>query len=865
MITDIRDELGHSRVPPSSRHVEPAFPSENFDLPSINHHTPLVSSGSQPLNYLAGHRSQVGGMQVPSAQQLGHAGHTMPRHRPLHNGMQSFNQPNLTSSMQNLPVNEPLNPPMGNDDDNGDSIDQLIEDIVDRDMPQGLGDAVVFSSTSHGVPMSNQHQHQHQPMHHVMAQNPRSSSPSQMAAMVRSPSSGANGSPLAGGSSQIPSGKPLGTSMPHANSPLSQNPASPIKAPSPQMPQYKTSVPLRAARGSKSVKLPNQQQPHSPQNMAIGVNQGQVHSPRPTPQRSPQQPGNAQSPPSAASSIISQNISSPLAQMSPLASGNQNIMGNIGVQQSPVASPMNISSPQSQRPSRQASPGLCNIGSPIPPATAQEFPKHQAGASLTQSYMTQANTAKASVPNQNSLQNGNNLRQANITQPNVVRTQGSALHQVSSMSTQDTSRGNIWTQNPFLSAQQLQRPVNNVATPAQVNVSSQRQSEHLPQEQATIDIASNSPVSLQASNSVSLGSLSQTQPTSTFDTATVLRGLNALKGSNFLPVSFNQGGNNQQLQAVKLPNTAANIDLLKKAMMLKQGGAGQTPGKPLSINTSQGQVFYYILPKGTNIGTGSGLSAQNTSGQQVKMVLINTKSSSANTSVKTVNSTVAGTAKPSAQVFSLNNNTFSTSNSVVTNAGFAQPVTSSLSSSSNPNLQQQNPMPGASLLAKSQGLSTFTTLNQPSVVSTSNQQQHLTLDANLVNQLVSGQGASNINVPSNPSSAQNVSTTQITFVNECTAVNHLVSVTGVGQMASNIFTTHPVTLPLSTTVSKATAMSSTAQPSVTTGDSDDSDTPLAVVAESLRKAGGDEKKKKKKKKGEKRKKKEKSSTSSSEK
>jgi hypothetical protein len=817
-----------------------------------------------------GHSGQVGTRQVPTGQQLGH---TMTQHRPLHNGMQSFSQPNLTSNMPNMPVNEPLNASLENVD-GGDSIDQLIEDIVDRDMPQGVGEAVMFSSTTHGVPLSNQHQHQS--MHHVMSQNTtlagqnqRSSSPNQMSAMVRSPSSGTGGSPLAGGG-QVPSGKPLGTNMPHANSPLSQNPASPIKAPSPQMPQYKTSVPLRAARGAKktTVKLPNLQQPHSPQNMAMGVTQGQVHSPRPTPQRRPQQPGNAQIPPSAANSIISQNMSSPLAQMSPLASGasqalNSQVMGNIGVQHSPVASPLNISSPQSQRPSRQASPGLCNLGSPVPPVGTQDFSKTQS-AGLSQVYMTQGNAAKVPVQQQNNLQTSNNLRQSNITQSNVVRTQASVQHQPASNIGAQNNGGTLWTQNEFVSTH-LQRPVNDIVMPTQINVSSQG---HLPLEQGNIDVPSNLSMAQQR-NSVPLSTASQ--PTSMFDTATVLRGLNALKGTNVIPVALKQGANNQQLQAVKLPNNAANIDLLKQAMLLKaggQGGSGQGPttGKPMSINTSQGQVFYYILPKGTNISSSMGSTALNTSGQQVQMVLINTKSVSGNTSVKTVNSTVGGTTKPTAQVFSLNNNFTTINNSVPRTAvNFTQPVVSSFVTSSNPTQQNfstlQNPLLGMTSVAKAMGNNNIPLMTpsifQPNV--TPSQHQQSTLDTSLINQLVSGQSASNISLQSNPSSVQSSGTTEITFVNECTAVDHLVSVTGMSQPASNIFTTHPITPTVSTTVSKATAVSSVTQPSVTVGDSDDSDTPLAVVAESLRKASGEDKKKKKRKKGEKRKKKEKSS------
>lgn len=698
--------------------------------------------------------------------------------------MQRFSQTTLPANISN--VDEPLNTDLDNEEGGGSSIDQLIEDIVDRDMPQGVGDTVVFST--HDVALGSQHQQ----IHHVIqapsaphvATNLTSSNPNQMPVMTRNSSSISTGSPL-----------PVsGGNIAHAHSPLSQNPASPIigKAPSPQMQQYKA-APLRSGRGSakKTVNMPTQQQPHSPMGVA--------HSPRSAPQRSPQQPS-AQSPPASANPVIPQNVSSPMSQVSPMSTGgmqtiNSQVIGSIGMQHSPVASPLNIASPQ--RSSRQASPG--GIGSPITgtPVAQQDFSPSQG---VSQNYLTQVNQGKVSAPKVGSIQKPGNTR-VNVSKP-----------------------------NPSASATGIHPPVGSGVQNSGTNVWSQmlRQTGVVSQGTTT-----QQPLSMQANTTAQPQSTTNTagQPVSTFDTAAVLRGLTALKGSNVIPFQLKQGVG-QQLQSVQLPQNAAKFDLLKKAVFVKagQGNGTQSAGKPVTINTPQGQVICYILPK-PNGSNNNNQASTNTQGNQVKMVVLSTSNISTGGSVvKTVNACNSNTT-----VLPSNVNTVFTKNTKTSSI----PVQQNVSFSST---LHQSPMQAMTSVVKSVGKDNNVSLNNPNtrqpVAAGSGQGTHRT-------------GASNI-------TTQNVDTTRITFVNESTCVEHLVSAPGLSQSASSIITTHPLTSTVSTTATKTTPATSSLSTPVLVGDSDDSDTPLAVLAETLRKSNVEEKKKKKKKKAEKRKKKEKS-------
>lgn len=907
MLNDIRQEFAHTRnVPNNPRDVQPAFPSENFDLPSIQHARQRRSSGSQVLNFMPGRDQHL----VASASQLGR---TMTRHASLHNGMQTFSQTGLHSNITN--VEQPMNHGLDSVEGGDNSIDQLIEDIVDRDMPQGVGDTIEFSG--HDVALVNQHQQ----IHHVMSQSTphvttslTSSSQNQMITMARNASSihTSTGSPLPG------SGQVAGANIAHAHSPLSQNPASPAST----QVQYKPSQ-IRGNRGSikSSVTMTAQQQPHSPQNLGMGV----AHSPRSAPQRSPQNPPqrspqtqSAQSPPSAVNPGMSQNISSPMS--SGAMNINSPVIGNMGMQHSPVASPMNIPSPQSQRSSRQASPGGCNIGSPANPAVQQSFPK---SPGKPQSYMAQMNQPK--------VQNTGTGR----TQINMQNTGNTSMHPANAASGQN----NAWVQNQFMTNQQRQtsntsqggtpspgqqRQTNNasqgsgsVPSPGQQrqtaqgniplpgqqlqrqttagNISSsgqqQRQTNTLPQgnvslpgqlqrqtiqgnvllpgqqqqqaiqanisspgqpqgnipsqlqrqsPQGNVSIAGQLQQPLQGNASLrtqqqrmamqanmsTAGQQRQTsnpsgnvaqqsvnlqtntsvaqqtnpsiagKPVSAFDTAAVLRGLTALKGS--IPFQIKQG-TNQQLQAIKIPPNAANADLLKQA--------AQATGKPMTINTSQGQVLCYILPKSA---VNNQAGASTTQGQQLRMVVLSTNASSGINAVKTVNSSGDGTT-----VVASNINSTGINPVMATRAKPSQQNV--LISSTN-----QNPMHAMTTVVNSVGN------DIPNNTQKVTYQKQAPVNVQVGQRLVS-----------NPSTAQSVDTTRITFVNESTSVDHFVSI------------------PMDTTAATTAAVETKTTPTLL-GDSDDSDTPLAILAENLRKANGEEKKKKKKKKGEKRKKKEKS-------
>jgi len=862
----------------------------------------MSSSGSQVLNFISGHNQRIG----VSGSQLGH---TITHHPTIHNGMQSFSQTGLHSNIADESLNHGLDHDQGEDN----SIDQLIEDIVDRDLPQGVGDTVVFSS--HDVSLVSQPQQ----MHHVMAQT----KPNVTTTSMTSNSMARNASSMhANTGSPIP-GQVTGGNISHANSPLSQNPSSPAipKSSSSQVQQYKTTQ-MRSNRGN----IATQQQPHSPQN----INMGMAPSPRSAPQRSPQNPPqqspqtpSAQSPPS---NVMTQNMPSPLSTSA--MNINSPVIGNMGMQHSPVPSP------QSQRLSRQASPGGCNVGSPSSPAMQQTFQKTQG---LPQNYMSQVNKTQSSnstrnqvnipssgntamhgvipVSGQNagwtqsqfmqnqqrpsaspsqgnipspipspgqqrqtsSTQAGGNVSspgqprqtmqgsvpspgqprqpmQGSVSSPGQpkqtfqgsvpspgqqiprqpttgnVQSSGQPVQQTSVLPQSQLQRQSM-PGNPVIPVQQQQnvqgsillqgQPQENIQHPRQLqrqnsqgNASTtlqQRQpvqgnlpvqlqqqtmqttntvaAQQLQQQnnkpsttnsQQTVNIQANTSVATQQNTSGVAG-----QQVSPLDTAAVLRGLTALQGNNVIPFQLKQG-TNQQLQAIKWPQNAANLDLLKQA--------AQVGGKPVAINTSQGQVLCYILPKNA-VNTQAG--ASNIQGQQVKMVMLNTKTTASSNIVTTINS--AG-------------NTTATIGQKPVTVGNSKAVATI----------NQTPIQTTASAAKP--VSNVTTNVTP-----------VTVSQRLMQTPVTSQ-----NPIANPSTALTVNTTRITFVNESTSVDHFVSIPS---------DTQPLTTTVATVESKMTP--------TLLGDSDDSDTPLAVLAKQLKKTNGEEKKKKKKKKGEKRKKKEK--------
>lgn len=128
MICDIRQDYLHaqnlaarSRTPPT-----PTFPSENFDLP------PITPPGSLHAAFAAGQQP----LRMALMSNL--------RSTSMQSQLPSFVSPNMPPPMSNASINQSL-PPVVNDSlVEGSNIDELIDEIVERDMPQGVTEPIVF-------------------------------------------------------------------------------------------------------------------------------------------------------------------------------------------------------------------------------------------------------------------------------------------------------------------------------------------------------------------------------------------------------------------------------------------------------------------------------------------------------------------------------------------------------------------------------------------------------------------------------------------------------------------------------------------------------------------------------------------------
>ena len=126
LIRDIQQEYlqnlaARSRTPPT-----PTFPSENFDLP------PITPPGS-----MQGHSTFPVGQQrvrMPIMSNLN-------RPTTVHSQLSPFVPPNLPSVMSQQLSSEVSSPMV-----EGPNIDELIDEIVERDMPQGVSEPIVFAT-----------------------------------------------------------------------------------------------------------------------------------------------------------------------------------------------------------------------------------------------------------------------------------------------------------------------------------------------------------------------------------------------------------------------------------------------------------------------------------------------------------------------------------------------------------------------------------------------------------------------------------------------------------------------------------------------------------------------------------------------
>lgn len=258
LLSDIRQEYLHahnlsarSRTPPT-----PTFPSENFDLPPITPPGSLQTHSTFPVGQQPLRMALLSNLNRPATVQ--------PR-------LPSFVQPNLPPSMNSM--NQQLQSVVGESIGEGSNIEQLIDEIVERDMPQGVSEPIVFApqvsqqpnpSTAHLQIASN------------TLQKGISPTSSGQLAIVQTSTSGKSTLPLG----VVPGGSPLNA----ASSPGS--PLASSRSPSPKVKQTnhtcKGSTPVRSS--SQAVRLtPPAVQAGSPlQNVGgLSASQSAVKAARP--------------------------------------------------------------------------------------------------------------------------------------------------------------------------------------------------------------------------------------------------------------------------------------------------------------------------------------------------------------------------------------------------------------------------------------------------------------------------------------------------------------------------------------------------------------------------------------------------------
>ncbi|XP_015779873.1 PREDICTED: uncharacterized protein PB18E9.04c-like [Acropora digitifera] len=128
LICDIRQDYLHaqnlaarSRTPPT-----PTFPSENFDLP------PITPPGSLHAAFAAGQQP----LRMALMSNL--------RSTSMQSQLPSFVSPNMPPPMSNASISQSLAPVVNDSLVEGSNIDELIDEIVERDMPQGVTEPIVF-------------------------------------------------------------------------------------------------------------------------------------------------------------------------------------------------------------------------------------------------------------------------------------------------------------------------------------------------------------------------------------------------------------------------------------------------------------------------------------------------------------------------------------------------------------------------------------------------------------------------------------------------------------------------------------------------------------------------------------------------
>ncbi|XP_048576920.1 protein piccolo isoform X2 [Nematostella vectensis] len=819
IISDIRQELGNrASVSQTRTTISPTFPSENFDLPPLSHPHHMMRPSS--MNYM-----QRSSPQMPGSQQLVH---NTP-HQTMHPAMSGYNQANMQRQvMSNMPVNHSLDSEMeGDDHDNEDegSIEKLIEDIVDRDLPQGIEDPIVFPQVSHAMPLGSQHS---------MIQRPGGQG--QLVSMSLNSTAGQPlGSPVTGSN-------PRGTSNnPMAGSPMGQNPGSPLTMTIPGREQsanlsgsmHKSSLSLGNA-AKPSIKL-LQQQPASPQiaSPQMGMSPGHANSPRPIPQVQSPRPtagmplqgnqgpiqqsnvgmtGSAPSPRSiqqntgtgvgptplqspyqvpqmSPQSVRSPLPPSPISQMSPPKfPSNPTGMQTSSMPQSPVRSPMNAPSPQAARPPQPSA--VRNLSSPGSQVVSKgkDVAKLQAQAGYTPRSST-ATSITASCKLQTTL--------ATSAPYHSVPLQSSVM---------PVSGG-----KPMQKLKSTMQIKNSNKKPAQTKTSQSK--------------ASNAS---QKNNNVQSTSCQSTTAQNNTSTVQATPSSSTLKGST------------------QAHQTTANV--LTQAMLLKavsSTAAGQavSTGQPVSVATSQGKVIYYVLPKGTNLNTAQLQAAAKAqqgstgSGQPLKMILINAKT------------TVGGTKPVGPPV----------------DAAASVPLTQTLSCGGISIQQVAQVMQQKTLTAKTVGnnnvaMSTLplSTMSSGTVImSTGQENGSFTINTGpgalfKGSTAVPGVRSVPVSAPSNPSTVgqmQSAGTTKITFINESSGIRQFVDSSGDISAPNQLNNTAQGS-------SEGNWMPRGAKHSriISVDDESDSDsTPLAELADHLKANGGDTKKKRKK--GEKRKRK----------
>ena len=221
----IQGNLLHA--PRSGSFSTPSFPSENFDLPPI---TPPASGHAPPSIFSSlDHQMATGRAQRMMTSPL--VTGNINTASNIQANVPPFSQPNLAPPLGNIAVDQHLGPPIDEVMEEG-SIDKIIDEIVDRDMPQGVSAPIVFTrQVAQNLNASNITSGNIQQVSSSMQQSvapPRSSSPAHRPSHLDMNQHVKQSSPM--GMQQA--GSPLNMN------PLNQNPGSPhrpTRTPSPQV------------------------------------------------------------------------------------------------------------------------------------------------------------------------------------------------------------------------------------------------------------------------------------------------------------------------------------------------------------------------------------------------------------------------------------------------------------------------------------------------------------------------------------------------------------------------------------------------------------------------------------------------------